>query len=186
MSQCIARPRFSTCYLSASCIIIIAIVFIDNLRSYHGMWQHMPFSLLAFALQVSVVPPGEAFNCTPTHVWDGDGPVWCAEGPRLRIAGIAARELDGSCSPGHPCPDSDPKASRDALVSLLGRFTGVGPNGHVLVSGPTMRCASTGRAGGDRTGAWCVSPRSGDISCAMVEGGWAARWDKYWGRHRCS
>lgn len=29
------------------------------------------------------------FVCTPVAVWDGDGPVWCKEGLRLRIAGIA-------------------------------------------------------------------------------------------------
>ena len=122
---------------------------------------------------------------TPTHVWDGDGPVWCAEGPRLRLIWDSRPELDGSCSPGHPCPDSDPIVSRDALVNLLGTKTGVGPHGHILVSGPRMRCTSTGSAGGDRTGAWCVSPRSGDISCAMVRGGWAARWERFWQDHRC-
>lgn len=42
-------------------------------------------------LAASIVASGQTFTCTPTHVWDGDGPVWCAEGPHLRIAGIAAR-----------------------------------------------------------------------------------------------
>lgn len=41
-------------------------------------------------LAVSVVPADEEFTCTPTRVWDGDGPVWCEEGPRIRLAGIAA------------------------------------------------------------------------------------------------
>lgn len=141
--------------------------------------------ILLFMLQIAVVPAGENFTCTPTHVWDGDSPVWCEEGPRLRLAGIAARELDGSCSQGHPCPASDPIASRDALVNLLGKRKGTGPHGHILIAGPAMACSSTGSAGGDRTGAWCVSPRSGDVSCAMLRGGWAARWDKYWGGHRC-
>ena len=147
-----------------------------------------PLQMLLTALvllQVSIVPAGQSFECTPTHVWDGDGPVWCAEGPRIRLSGIAAKELDGSCSPGHPCPDADPVASRDALVALLGEPAGIGRHGHVLVQGPTMRCTSTGGAGGDRTGAWCVSPRSGDINCAMVKGGWAARWDRFWQGHVC-
>ena len=34
-------------------------------------------------LAVTVVPAGEEFTCTPTRVWDGDGPVWCKEGPRI-------------------------------------------------------------------------------------------------------
>ena len=55
---------------------------------------------------MSVIAAGLVFLCTPTLVADGDGPVWCAEGPRLRIAGIAARDIapaelivsDYSCS----------------------------------------------------------------------------------------
>ena len=77
-------------------------------------------------LAAAVVPAGEAFNCTPEAVWDGDGPVWCKEGPRIRLSGIAARELDGSCSDGHPCPDAGGITARDALVQLLGRPVGVG------------------------------------------------------------
>lgn len=142
------------------------------------------FALLAIAA-ASAMTPGEVFRCTPEAVWDGDGPVWCKEGPRIRLAGIAAREMDGSCSPGHPCPALDALQARDALVLLLGSRTGVGPHGHILVSGPTLTCVSTGPAGGNRTGAWCRSPSSGDISCAMVAQGAAARWDRYWREHEC-
>ena len=45
-------------------------------------------SAFLFLLAASIVPAGEAFTCTPEAVWDGDGPVWCEEGPRLRIAGM--------------------------------------------------------------------------------------------------
>lgn len=143
------------------------------------------FSVLLLSA-ITVVPAGEAFACTPTAVWDGDGPVWCREGPRLRLAGIAARERDSTCRQGHPCPEASAVTARDALVRLLGRSVGTGPHGHVLVSGPALRCMSTGSAGGSRTGAWCVSPVSGEISCAMVRGGWAAHWERYWRGHRCS
>lgn len=136
-------------------------------------------------LLAPIVPAGTSFECTPTAVWDGDGPVWCEEGPRVRLSGIAARELDGSCSSGHPCPDANPIEARDALVRLVGRPTGVGEHGHILVSGPTMRCKSEGSAGGSRTAAWCHSPIGGDLSCAMVEGGWAAKWGRYWKVHKC-
>lgn len=134
---------------------------------------------------LSVVPAGESFVCTPTHVWDGDGPIWCEEGPRIRLSGIAARELDGSCSDGHPCPSKSGIEARDALVRLIGEPFGVGQHGHILVRGPAMNCRSDGSGGGNRTAAWCVSPRSGDVNCAMVEGGWAARWERYWGGHVC-
>lgn len=136
-------------------------------------------------LLLSVIPSGQSFVCTPTAVWDGDGPIWCAEGPRIRLSGIAAREMDGSCSSGHPCPKAEPIASRDHLVSLVGEPAGTNATGHVLVRGPAMRCTSKGGAGGNRTAAFCVSPHSGDLSCAMVRDGYAARWDRYWASHRC-
>lgn len=109
-------------------------------------------SLLLF-LSVAVVPAGQAFTCTPEAVWDGDGPIWCEEGPRIRLSGIAAREIDGSCKAGHPCPVADPLEARDALARLVGDAVGSGPNGHVLVKGPPMRCVSDGSAGGSRTAA---------------------------------
>lgn len=113
------------------------------------------FASAAFA-DVPIIPRGENFTCTPTHVWDGDGPVWCSEGPRLRLAGIAARELDGSCSSGHPCPAVSGIEGRDALVDLLGAQTGVGRHGHILINGPTLHCRSDGPAGGNRTASWCA------------------------------
>jgi len=63
----------------------------------------------------TIVSAGQSFECTPTRVWDGDGPIWCAEGPRVRLSGIAAREMDGTCSAGHPCPKATAEAARDAL-----------------------------------------------------------------------
>ena len=136
-----------------------------------------------------VVRSGEVFACTPTQVWDGDGPIWCAEGPRVRLSGINALEMDEpSCKPGYPCVKqvTGPEA-RDALVALLGVPMGpMSSNGHVLVQGPTLECTSAGSARGVRTAAFCISPVHGDLSCAMVEGGWAAVWPKYWGKQIAS
>jgi endonuclease YncB( thermonuclease family) len=137
-------------------------------------------------LAAAVIPAGLAFDCTPTRVWDGDGPVWCSEGPKIRLSGIAARETDGTCRTNQPCPKASADASRDALVALVGKAVGRSREGHILVRGPTMRCRSVGSGGGSRTAAWCVSPRGGDLSCAMVRGGWALRWERYWRDHLCS
>ena len=137
------------------------------------------------ALLMSAVPAGEAFTCTPTAVWDGDGPIWCQEGPRVRLAGIAAREMDGSCSPGHPCAEAKAQEARDALVSLIGRRTGTGELGHAIVTGPPLSCISEGTAGGERTAAWCVSPIGGDLSFAMVAKKMAAKWTRFWRGHVC-
>jgi endonuclease YncB( thermonuclease family) len=142
--------------------------------------------ILLAMLTAVVVPAGATFTCTPVRVWDGDGPIWCAEGPHVRLAGIAAREIDGSCQANQPCPRADPIHARDALVSLVGRAVGTSLEGHVVVQGSAMRCLSDGGAGGNRTAAWCVSPVGGDLSCAMVMAGWALRWPRYWGRHQCA
>jgi len=74
--------------------------------------------MMLFSL--AIVAAGQTFICTPIRVWDGDGPIWCAEGPRIRLAGIAAREIDGTCRPAHPCPPADARRARDHLVGLLG------------------------------------------------------------------
>lgn len=140
---------------------------------------------ILFFLAATVVPGGTTFSCTPQAVWDGDGPIWCAEGPRIRLAGIATREADETCNANQPCPDATAFDAKAALVQLLGRPVGTNPSGHTIVVGPTMRCLSDGSAGGTRTAAWCVSPRGGDINCAMARGGWALRWDRYWRNHQC-
>lgn len=141
-------------------------------------------SLLLF-FATTVVPTGTEFRCTPEAVWDGDGPIWCAEGPRIRVAGIAAREADGSCNVNQPCPRATATDAKAALVALIGRPVGRGPTGHTRVQGLTMDCTSEGSAGGNRTAAWCTSPKGGDISCAMVRSGTVLRWDRYWRNHKC-
>lgn len=136
-------------------------------------------------LAAAVVAAGQSFTCTPTHVWDGDGPIWCAEGPHIRISGIAAREMDGTCRTNQPCPPVTALEARDRLVSLFGGSRGTIPTGHVIVSAPAMHCRSEGSAGGSRTAAWCTLASGADLSCAMVRTGTVLRWDRYWKNHRC-
>lgn len=136
-------------------------------------------------LAASIVTAGQAFTCTPTHVWDGDGPVWCAEGPHVRLSGIAAREMDGTCRPGQPCPDASATQARDALVRLLGGARGSNSTGHVIVAGPRLTCRSEGSARGNRTAAWCRLPTGSDLSCAMIRTGTVLRWDRYWKGPAC-
>lgn len=133
----------------------------------------------------NVVPSGATFMCTPTAVWDGDGPIWCAEGPKIRIAGVAARELDGRCSRNHPCPSASGIDARNRLVRLLGGPKGKLKTGQIKVRSAALTCVSEGSAGGNRTAAWCRSSAVGDLSCAVVAAGGAVRWQRHWGRHRC-
>ena len=141
--------------------------------------------MMLLTLAAAVVAAGETFTCTPTHVWDGDGPIWCAEGPHIRISGIAAREMDGSCRVNQPCPPASALEARDALVGLLGGPRGTNSTGHVVVAAKAMTCRSEGSAGGSRTAAWCTLPSGSDLSCAMVATGTVLVWERYWRGHRC-
>lgn len=136
-------------------------------------------------LLANIVASGSSFTCTPEAVWDGDGPIWCAEGPKIRLAGIAAREMDGTCKPGHPCPSMPPEQARDQLINLLGGSKGKMSTGHIRVSAPPLTCRSDGSAGGSRTAAWCVTASGVDLSCELVKAGAAARWKRFWRNHSC-
>jgi endonuclease YncB( thermonuclease family) len=133
----------------------------------------------------AVVVAGASFTCTPIAVWDGDGPIWCAEGPKVRLAGIAAREMDGSCSVNQPCPSASAIAARDVLVNFLGGAKGTMQTGHVKVAAAPMRCRSDGSAGGSRTAAWCTLANGRNLNCEMVRSQTALRWARYWRGHQC-
>ena len=134
---------------------------------------------------LAIIAAGATFKCTPAAVWDGDGSIWCAEGPKVRIAGVAAREMDDTCKINHPCLTVSGKVARDRLVSLLGGGKGMLPTGHVKVRSAPLTCLSDGSAGGSRTAAWCHSEAVGDLSCAVVQAGGAVRWPRYWRKHKC-
>lgn len=136
-------------------------------------------------MPVPVIAAGLLFACTPVLVYDGDGPVTCAEGPRLRLAGIAARERDDSCRSGQPCPAASGMAAASALVELLGGSRGAvryhgSPFAHYRVAAPTMRCLSMGPAKGNRTGASCTMADGRNLSCAMLATGTVLRWNRFW------
>ena len=117
-----------------------------------------------------------ALICTPIAVWDGDGPVGCEEGLKIRLAGIAAREMDETCKPRHPCPDASGIEARDALVRLLGGARGRWKTGHVVVYAQPMRCQQVGRSYG-RIVATCTLADGRDLSGAMVRTGTVVRWN---------
>src|SRR5688572_19865769 len=124
---------------------------------------------LAVTLLVTpVIPSGTDFKCTPVAVYDGDVPIWCAEGPKIRLAGIAAREMDETCNSNQPCPGVSAVRARNQLVSFLGGPRGALSSGHVRVVALPMRCSSDGNARGSRTAAWCKLANGVDLNCAMV------------------
>lgn len=120
----------------------------------------------AFEAEVDV-PSGTIargnLTCIVASVTDGDT-LRCRDGTRVRLHAIAARERDGSCSAGHPCPS----ATAQAATSELRR----------LAAGRTLRCQSTGESY-DRITAICWTPEGEEINCAMVRSGVALIWDRF-------
>lgn len=58
-------------------------------------------------------------------VSDGDGPIWCAERPKIRLAGLAAREYDKTCNAHRPCWQANGLAARNRLDLRTGYATTV-------------------------------------------------------------
>jgi endonuclease YncB( thermonuclease family) len=117
----------------------------------------------------------QVFACAVTSVSDGDT-FRCAEREadgrpiRVRLSGVAARERDGSCAPGHPCPDASAEAATAALTDLA--------------ADQRLTCRQSGTTYGRRA-AFCRREDGVDLSCAMVSTGTALRWDRYWQNHSC-
>ena len=124
---------------------------------------------------ISQVIGGERFTCTVASITDGDT-FRCEQRDlrgrsiRVRLSGVAARESDGSCSLGHPCPN----ASADAATAEL----------RGLALGWSLSCRKVGATYG-RVAAFCKRADGVDLSCAMVASGTALKWQRYWGWHRC-
>ena len=108
--------------------------------------------------------PGSSFTCVVTGVHDGDGPIYCTTGVKIRLTAVAARELDGSCTAGHPCPAASAEAATQALWKL--------------VQGQVLQCRATNKTY-DRIAAWCWRPDGKEVNCEMVRSGTALHWVKY-------
>lgn len=111
---------------------------------------------------------GTLFKCTVTSVYDGDGPIHCREGASIRLNAVAAREMDGSCRPGQPCPSASALDAKRELQSIV--------LGHVL------RCEQTGTSY-NRVTAICWTESGLEVNCAMVRSGKALLWDRYNRQH---
>ena len=111
----------------------------------------------------SPLPGGRRFSCQVSSVTDGDT-FRCADGERVRLHAVAARETDETCSGGHPCPS----ASGASATAELGR----------LVRGGALSCQAVGRSY-DRVTAICWTAAGVEVNCAMVRSGTTVIWDRF-------
>ncbi|WP_260598237.1 thermonuclease family protein [Sphingomonas endolithica] len=115
-----------------------------------------------------------AFLCLVTHVHDGDGPLWCANGVKVRVAGIQAPDFESAepCRKGkaaYVCSDKQAKRSRAIMKRLVVR--------------KTLTCQPVDKSYA-RIVARCTLPDGRSLSCAAIAAGAATRWDSYWRRYR--
>ena len=137
----------------------IATVVVVAMASFAGtMWW--PRSAAMTSPQDEM--PAYNFACDVAYVNDGDT-LRCRDGTRVRLHAIAARETDGSCSPGHPCPTTSAAASTAALTRLAGN---------------RITCIRTGQSY-ERVTAICHNTSGVEVNCAMVQSGAALIWDRF-------
>lgn len=105
----------------------------------------------------------DVFECRVSSITDGDT-LRCSDGTRVRLNAVAARETDGTCSTGHPCPAASAQMATDKLADLA--------SGHIL------QCRQTGTTYG-RKAAICINEDNVEINCAMVQSGTALIWPEY-------
>lgn len=112
---------------------------------------------------IESAPAKPSFSCRVVSVHDGDG-LRCADGTRVRLHAVAARETDGTCSPGHPCPAASAESARLALVRLA--------------ANDTITCDRIGQSY-ERVTAICRNSRGIEINCAMVQSGTTLLWPRF-------
>jgi endonuclease YncB( thermonuclease family) len=119
---------------------------------------------------LAMVAAGQTFDCRVASVHDGDT-MRCADGTRVRLQGIDANELNGSCH--ISCARLSASAARDRLSGLA--------------LGNPAQCLSTGKSY-RRVTAWCAVAGSNgsaiDLSCAQVAAGAAVIWRRFDPNHR--
>lgn len=152
------HPRASAKRSNAKLITTVAVV---AMAAFAGtlLW---PRSVTLTAAPAEVETRAYDFACNVAYVNDGDT-LRCEDGTRVRLHAIAARETDGSCSPGHPCPSASAAESTSALTHLAGR---------------RITCLRTGQSY-QRITAICDNSSGVEINCAMVERGAALIWDRF-------
>lgn len=131
-------------------------------------WPQSPAVLARQVPQTPQIPSGAPstqalFSCRVINVHDGDT-LRCDDGVRVRLHAVAAREMDETCSSGHPCPDASGAAARIELTKLA--------------ANRTLACRRTGRSY-NRVTAICDNDDGVEINCAMVKGGTTLLWKRF-------
>lgn len=118
------------------------------------------------------LPP--PFVCQVVKVHDADGPLWCRNGTKVRVAGVQAPDFESSApcrlhDLNYVCDDVKARASQRIAARLT--------------LGKALDCRPVGRSY-QRVVARCTLPDGRSLSCALIAAGAAIRWDSYWRRYK--
>lgn len=118
------------------------------------------------------LPP--LFTCAVIGLHDGDGPIYCTNGVKVRIAGVQAPDYERA----EPCRRHKPGyVCDDVLAERSKRITAQ------LVLGRTLSCQPVDRSH-KRIVARCAFEDGRDLSCVTIAAGSAVRWDRYWRKYK--
>ncbi len=121
--------------------------------------------------------PPPPFVCEVVKVHDGDGPLWCRSGQKVRVAGIQAPDFESA----EPCCRLDARRANytcDDAAAARSQQTVSG-----LTLGKRLVCQPTGTSY-KRVVPRCTLPDGRSLSCAAIAAGAAVRWDTYWRRYK--
>jgi len=113
--------------------------------------------------------PATTFSCTVTRVHDGDGPLWCSNGIKVRIAGFQAPDFESAS----PCRVADPRRVNYRCDNAAAQRSQQIVEHLVLRS--VLRCEAIGKSYA-RVVARCTLPDGRSLSCAVIASGAATRW----------
>lgn len=126
--------------------------------------------MLVVILAAAALP---TFSCDVVRVHDGDGPLWCRSGEKVRIAGIQAPDFESA----EPCRRPDARRTNytcdDRAAARSQRIVSS------LVMGKRLICQPMGKSY-SRIVVRCTLPDGRSLSCAAIAAGAAVRWDRYW------
>ena len=118
-----------------------------------------------------------AFTCDVVRIHDGDGPLWCRSGEKVRVAGIQAPDFQSA----EPC--RRPVARRAAYTCddrAAARSQRIVSS---LVMSKRLTCQPMGKSY-SRIVARCTLPDGRSLSCAAIAAGAAVRWERFWRQYR--
>ena len=130
--------------------------------------------LIAVFIAAAALP---SFRCYVVRVHDGDGPLWCRSGQRIRVAGIQAPDFESA----EPCRRHDARRENYTCDDRAAKRARRIMSG--LTLGKRLSCQPTGKSYSQIV-ARCTLPDGRSLSCAAIAGGAAVKWDRYWRQYR--